>query len=145
MVSKLGGELIAAKQNSLLLMERGSGVHVSADIRNLRVIIIKTKSKAALGAGLGFLAGGSIGAFIGLGIGDTEQSGSGFRGTPFWGAAEYKAFIYGSLASVLGAIIGGVVVAGPAEKIIQIESKSDSEIKEILEDLRKIARVPDFQ
>jgi hypothetical protein len=55
------GELIAVKENSLLLMERNSGADVTVDVGDIRVITIVKKSKFLTGAGTGLLIGGGIG------------------------------------------------------------------------------------
>lgn len=54
------GELIAVKLNSLILRDRESGAGVSVDIRNIRVLKIKKKSKTLLGAGVGLIVGGAF-------------------------------------------------------------------------------------
>lgn len=142
---QIKGELIAVKQDSLLLKESESGADVSVSLRDTKFITINNKSHALEWGGVGFLLGGASGALIGNAMGDTEQSGSGFRGTFFWETAEFKALLIGFIGGVLGAIIGGLVISGQGERIIQVEGKSDTEIKKILEELRKKARVPDFQ
>jgi len=60
------GELIAVKENSLLLLGRESGVDVTVDIDNVKVITIVGKSKASGGAVLGLLIGAGVGAIVGL-------------------------------------------------------------------------------
>ena len=56
------GELIAVKESSLLLMEKGSGRDVTVDIGDIKVIQIEKKSKFLKGAGYGLLIGGGGGA-----------------------------------------------------------------------------------
>jgi len=47
------GELITVKENSILLLEQGSGADVTVDIEDIGVIEIVKKSKLLPGAGLG--------------------------------------------------------------------------------------------
>ena len=127
----VGGELIAVKENSLLLLERDSGADVTIDIKDIRVIKIIKKSKA----GVGLLAGGAIGAFFGYltKAPKTESEGLFFP----WNATGG-----GILGGLLGLVTGAV--AG-TDETIQIEAMPDSEIQKILEKLRKKARVTNFQ
>ncbi|MGB6865507.1 MAG: hypothetical protein WBE11_07415 [Candidatus Aminicenantaceae bacterium] len=53
------GELIAVKQNSLLLKEYESGGDITVDVEDIAVIKIVKKSKALLGAGIGLLISSS--------------------------------------------------------------------------------------
>jgi len=131
------GELIAVKKKSLLICEYATGRDLFVDIRDIKTITIGKKSKAMLGAGIGGLIGGGMGALVGAG----EKQGSlgifSKEDNMLIGAAVFGAF---------GALIGGGIgsIAG-IDKTIQIEGKSDSEIKKILGDLSKKARVSDFQ
>ena len=122
------GELIAIKENSLILLERDSGADVSIDIADIKAIRIVRKSKALIG----LLVGGAFGALLGR----VTYTG-GFIGSPGFSAGIGAAF---------GALLGTLTGAseGTDEKI-QIEGKSNSEIKEVLEKLRKKARVTNFQ
>jgi hypothetical protein len=141
------GELIAVKQNSLLLQARESGADVTVDIEDVRAINIVRKSKALFGAGLGLVIGASSGALIGHSIGDAKQSDSGWFDLDFfWDSAEFKALLCGVLAGILGAVIGGTVGANAGRnETIQIKGKTDLELKTILEKLRKIARIKNYQ
>lgn len=146
---QLRGELITVKQNSLLLKESESGVDVSSDIWDIETVIIEKKSKALLGVGVGFALGAATGTLIGYSMGDTDGAstslGAGML-TQLLGSAEFKAICTGLVGGILGAIIGGIIGSrSGTDERIQIEGKSDSEIKKILEDLRKKARVPNFQ
>ena len=110
------GELIAVKENSLLLMESESGADVSIDIVNIKVVKVVKKSKAWQGAGIGALLGIMYGAAT-----EKETGGD---------------FVLSGAA--IGALIG-------TDKTIKIEGKSDTEIKEALEKLRSKARIPNYQ
>ena len=129
---QITGELITVKENSILLMEKKSGADVSVQVQNIRKVIIVKKSKALLGLGLGFLVGFAIPVAYSVAEGSIE---SGM-------ALGAGAIIFGPIGAVLGGLLGE---ASGTDEQIQFEDKSDSEIKEILEKLRKKARVPDFQ
>ncbi len=136
------GELIAVRGNSLLLKESESGADVSVDITDIRIITIVKNSNLLSSVCFGLIIGAGFGALIGW---------SGTPGEPGWGDLFHydvtKNIIdFGIVFGLLGAVVGGITgAAGGKDKIIQIEGKSDSEIKKILEDLRKKARVPNFQ
>jgi len=141
------GELIAVKQNSLLLKESESGVDVSVEISEIKMIKIVKKSKALEQGGLGLLIG-AVGVaacsfflyfFTVLGmswewVGATEIF------------IEY-ALPYGLIGGgTIGALIGVMIGASAGkDEIIQIEGKPEAEIKKTMEELRKKARVPNFQ
>ena len=134
--NQVKGELIAVKQNSLLLKEHNSGADVTAAISEFKTITMVRKSKALKFGGMGLFIGGVGGAlFGGIAVGETEDVTAG-------GWAAIFGISAGILAATLGGIIGGIM---GIDKTIQIEGKSDSEINKILDDLRKKARVPGFQ
>jgi len=125
----LKGELIAVKQNSVLLLSP-EGADVSVDIKDIDIIKIAKKSKVLKGAGIGFLAGAGIGALLGGADPDTE------------GMALIWAGIFGAAGLLIGTIVGAAV---SPYKEIKIKGKSDPEINKILEKLRRQARVPNAQ
>jgi hypothetical protein len=135
---KVKGELITVKQNSLLLKESESGEDVTAGVDDIKMITIVKESKTLTGVGLGFLAGATVGAIIGYVV--DEAIG---KGDLIWGP-EHSALLGGAIGGLVGGISGGIIGANRS-KTIQIEGKSSMEIKGILEDLRKKARVPDFK
>ena len=106
---------------------------MSIDIADIKVIRVVKKSKALLGAGLGFL----IGAAVGAAVGGSLEAG--------WlhGGIEMSALI-GGLA--FGALGGFIVSSEGKDKTIQIEGMSDfHEFREALEYLRKNARILDYK
>jgi hypothetical protein len=106
---------------------------VSVDINDVNVIKIINKSRTVLGVSLGIVIGGAAGAL------------AGYEGSKvFWQFDNRKDWVSfgGAFGMVLGWMIGATL-SGP--KTIQFEGESDSEIKEILEKLRKKARVRNFQ
>ena len=134
------GELIAVKENSLLLLERDSGADVTVDIGEVSSIRILKKSKILSGAWKGLLIFGGAGALLGTYWSVTDE---GFRD-------EYGALFapiicigfFGGIGLLLGAIVGA---ASGIDETIQMQYKSDSEIQESLEKLRKKARVRNSQ
>ena len=132
------GELIAVKENSLLLKELGTGVDTSVDIAEIRTITIVKKSNLLSGVGSGLIIGVGFGALIGWSLTDANSWFFSKTGENILGA--------GIILGLLGAVIGGITGAlAGTDKTIQIEGKSDAEIKDILEDLRRKARIPNFQ
>jgi hypothetical protein len=129
------GELITVKQNSLLLLSP-EGADVSVLINDVVDIKIVKKSKALLGASIGLVAGATAGALYGA----IEQPLS--WGSPYYIVQEYY---FAAIGAGIGLLIGGLGGAALTEdEKIQVKGKSDSEIQEILEKLRKKARVPDY-
>ena len=131
------GELITVKKDSLLLLF-ARRMDVSVGIEEIKVITIVKKSKALLGAGLGFLIGGAAGALLGFASADDDPD-------PFW-TAEQIAGIAAISYGLVGLIIGGIAgLTSGIDKTIQIEGMSDSEIQEALDKLRKKARIRDYK
>ncbi len=129
------GELIAIKESSLVLLDTVTYRDVSVDVKSIKFISIVKKSKVLLGAGLGLVLGGSIGALYGT---STDTYDSDLRPLAF--------IVYGGGGAALGALIGGLLGASAGkDEIIQIEGKSGSEISNALERLRKKARIPDYR
>ena len=135
--TQVRGELIAVKENSLLLMDRDTSILMSIDIGDIRVIEAVKKSKLWKGAGLGFLAGAATGALYGR------------INQPLYISSKYyyvQEYYFGAIGALACGIIGGLIGASVGKEVtIQIEGKSDSEIQEILENLRKKARVKNAQ
>jgi hypothetical protein len=123
--TQVRGELIAVKENSLLLMDRYSGVDMSVAINHIRVVKILKKGKLLPSLGLGFITAGVTSKVLGDTMGNLEGAGYILLST----------FIAGTVISY--SLIG--------DKTIQIEGKSDSEIQEILSKLRKKARIRNYQ
>ena len=141
------GELIAVKENSLLLLDRDSGADVTVDVGDINVITHVRKSKLFQGAGMGLLFGGGIGAAGGFLTVIFSEYDDFFIQFPLFGGEKEKsifetAIIFGAIMGGIGALIGGIAgAAAGTDKTIQIEGKSDSEIQEILKKLRKKARI----
>jgi hypothetical protein len=127
------GELIAVKGNSLILLSN-SGVDVSVDIKEIRAIQMKKKTSALAGMILGgFIVGNVVAAATKNGTGAIIRFPT--RGAKF----SVVGLVAGSL---IGGIVGGSM---KTYETIQIEGRSDSEVRWILETLRSKARYPDYK
>jgi hypothetical protein len=136
--TQVKGELIAVKQNSLLLIERNSGADETVNIRKISIIRIVKKSKTLAGCITGLFLGAAVGYAIGYPQGD--EGGFVIISKPL--AGGIGAAIGGASCALIGIGIGAAV---GADKTIQLIGKSDSEIQEILEELRKKARIRSIQ
>jgi hypothetical protein len=130
---ELQGELIAVKKDSLLLMGYVTAVDVTINIDDIKVIKIRKKS----GFEKGFLGGGLAGAAVGIIIYAAAGEDQNFIGYVL------IAGIFGATGGLLGGLIGAA--AGSGGKTYQIEGRDSATIEVYLEELRKRARVPDFQ
>ncbi len=145
------GELIAVKENSLLLLDSESGADVSVDIREIKLIEIVKKSKSLAWGGIGLISGAVIGSLIGYVEGDDPPGYGTWWGHRVWMdlsimTAKDKALGYGFYIGLSGAILGGIIGAlEGSDKIVQIEGKSETEIRKALYKLRKKARIRNFQ
>jgi len=133
------GELIAVKEKSLLLLDAETGADVSIEIGDVKVIIIKKKSKALktlVGAGIGILFCGVGGALIGDNYEKTHYK-------QYWGIGKT---VGGIIGAALGFLIGGTVgsVIGKDETI-RIEEMPQETVNFQIEELRKKARIPNYQ
>ena len=133
---KTEGELITVKPKSFLLLDT-EGKDVSIDIADIKVIRIVKKSKVWTGAGLGFLiCGGGIAMYNHLFFKeDHEQD-----------LKHIFTALLGLIGGAAGALLGGFIGASAGkDKTIQIEGRSDLEIRETLKKLRKKARIRDYK
>lgn len=139
--TQIRGELIAVKQNSLLLLDAVSGADVQANIEDINAVTIIKRSKAGKGALMGFLAGSGIGVISVLSAGGNHEEDvwAGFFSDIFK-ALAVALFI--TAGTVIGLIIGA---AAGKDEIIRFEGKSPEQIKGILEKLRSKARIAHFQ
>jgi hypothetical protein len=137
------GELIVVKkkENSLSLYNEDIG-EIVIGVMDVKTILIFKKTKAKVGAIIGFLTFGAISVPLALGY---EKD---YAKLP-----NYKRWVsdgmYYSVLSLfwMGGVLIGYGIGASLEdfEIIQCEGKSDAEINEIMENLRKKARVPEFQ
>lgn len=141
------GEIIAVKKNTLLLKDYTSGVDVSVEVKDVKVITIERESKAWAGARIGILIGIVSGALIIAGEAARKKPDDGW----LTGMNSKEFNVIGTvlilgLGGLGGAIIGGIAggLAG-TDTTFQFEGKSDAQIQEILEKLRKKARIKNIQ
>lgn len=121
--TQISGELIAVKNYSLLLLEKESGIDKTVDIMEISVITIVKKSRALWY----FIAGAGLGVLI-----DQTNNNPSGRGKVAYGVGS------GLIAGLVGLIVA-------MDRSFRTEGKSDSEIREILEQLRKKARIKNAQ
>jgi hypothetical protein len=128
------GELIAVKQNSILLLGSSSGADVSVDVPDIKTIRILKKSRARAGLGYGFLIGGAAGAGLGPAIGKN-----------WWVSATDKILIGVGIFGLAGGLVG-LLVGGSTgiEQTIYIEGKNEPEVQSALSALKSKARIPDY-
>jgi len=132
--NQIKGELIAVKQDSLLLSD-AEGKDTSVDITDIRVIWIK-KSKTGKGVLYGALWGASISAAA---VGFVSLTFSAGFELSVWTAAVGG-------AAAIGAFLGAAIGIGAGTDItIQLEGMTNSEIQETLDKLRKRARIRDYK
>jgi hypothetical protein len=124
----VSGELIAVKPDSLLLLDPAKKDE-SVDLVGIRSIRIVRKSKALLGMGCGFLAGVVVTAIYAKT--QPEESMAGLSAL---------LFVPGGLG--IGLLAG--TLAGK-DKTIQLEGKSESEVRQALAYLRGKARIRDYK
>jgi len=147
----VGGELIAVKESTLILMVSKSGMDVSVDIKDIRIIKIIKKSKALITATGGLFFGMFFGLLATRDCGESMFSGvcmaAGIGGLAVFG-------------TLIGAIIGGHTGTDETieiEKLIEKyqgeavivkgerRSRAKAELDKILEKLRSKARVENYQ
>ncbi|MFB0564675.1 MAG: hypothetical protein ACETWK_03250 [Candidatus Aminicenantaceae bacterium] len=129
---QIKGELIAVKENSLLLLDSESGADVTVNINEIYFIRIVKKKKAWK---YSLVAGGGVGLIeVIASIGEVH----GFFSTfidPF-----IESFIF------IGLPVAGIVaIIEGRDKTIRIKGRPDTDVKEALEELRKKARIPNYQ
>jgi hypothetical protein len=126
------GELIAVKPDSLLLLNP-AGTDDSVDLVGINIIRIVYKSKAGRGLVIGGLAGALIINVAAFADPLTEPNLTGV-------------IVLGALGAIPGALVG--LAAGSLagkDKTIQLEGKSESEVRKALAYLRGKARIRDFK
>jgi len=129
---KIKGELIAVKEDSLLLLESESGADVSVNIKDIAEIRTVNKASVTTGAVFGILIGGVIGVFWPIGTSvasDGEESGI------------MAGILIGSGVALISVLIGHM--AGSKRYVFSV--MTDQEIQEALDYLRKKARVRDYK
>ena len=122
-------------QKSLLIKDSESGTDVIVDIGDIKIIKIEKRSSVLKGVGYGFGAGLLLGGAIGAAWWKSDMDISG----------EAVVAVSAGFVGVAGALIGGIFGAiGGKDKTIIFEGKSEVEIKKIVANLRRDARVQDY-
>jgi hypothetical protein len=133
------GELIGVKNSSLVLYH--SDINFTVDIKELKMIRVLKKSKAAQDALIGFVIGavaGGVGGAIYF-SGDSNDEWTNF----FKILLTMLASAGGGGAGLLTGLVVGSIQG--IDETIQIEGRSDDEIDLILQKLRRMARVPEYR
>ena len=127
---QIRGELIAVKEDILLLLDSETGADVSNNVNDIKVIKILERSKIWEGAKIG----GAIGVLGGVIIYLTSQE---------WLRYIY---IYGAIGfGLIGVVLGGGIGAFLSVEKIKIEGMSPEGIEKVLQKLRKKARIQDYK
>ena len=139
---QIEGELITVKEDSLLILNKKYGIDESVGIEEIKTIRIANKSPNVLGV-VGFLSGLAIGAYQGVRI--SAKVG---EDDPELGklGAIYLGILLVLLFAGIGAALG--MLPGLLTRIkakFQVEGMTDSEIQDVLDKLRKKARVRDYK
>jgi hypothetical protein len=135
--TQVRGELIAIKENALLLLDRESGSDVTINIVDTKVITIE-KRQVLEWCVPGLLVGTFVGFFIGSSLEEENSQFNLFKGLPT---------LVGTITGVVIGLGTGLIIglSTKGAKKIRIEGRSDSEIQEILEKLRKKARIKNLR
>jgi len=130
----VAGELIAVRQNSLVLVSP-AGKDETVEISRISIIFIAKKSKAGKGFLTGFLVGGIAGGVLG------SQFNKGDEGY------EGRAILAGVLLfGALGGLIGlGIGAASGGVETIEFAGLSETQKSQVLKRLRGMARMPAAQ
>lgn len=133
----LKGELLAVKEDKLILMDSVSLGGISVSVQDVMSVTIVKKSKFFQGLGLGFLTGGGTGVLLGFLSGDDPP------GWFSWTAGQ-KALLGGLALGILGVPIGGIYGAakGVDEKVY-LDEKSPEQVKLVMLKLSSKSRFPD--
>jgi hypothetical protein len=128
---KINGELIAVKQNGILLLETSPRIGEDIDISNIKYIKTKKNLTTPFGTIVLLLVGTAAGTSIGYHAGWQTSQG---------------AFIGGGIGLFVGGVFGsGIDSIIKKSETFDIEGKSQEQIKVFLENLRTQARFPDYQ
>ena len=127
---QVAGELLAVKQDSLLLLSP-VGKDESVDIADIKTIEIVRKHTAGSGFLIGFLAGGIAGGVLGS---QWNKGDPGYKGR----AILPGVLLFGALGGLAGLGIGAVA---RADKMIELERMPDPAVKKTLAGLRMKARM----
>jgi len=126
----VAGELIAVKQNALVLISP-SGKDESVEISRISTITIAKRSKAGNGFLIGLLVGGIGGGVLGS---QWNKGDEGYEGK----AILPGVLVVGGLCGLIGLGIGA---AAGSDKTIEFAGLSEAEARKVLDRLRGMARM----
>jgi len=131
---EIKGELIAVKEDSLLILDSVSGSDRSISIEVIKRITIKSRTGGAVLAGL------AVGSMLGVLIaGQTQSESGGFGGPDLSGASRALSVL---LCGIAGGFLGYVAAS---DENIWLFAKTDTEKEAIMEKLKTKARIQNFQ
>ncbi|MBA7603667.1 hypothetical protein ES703_10782 [subsurface metagenome] len=132
---KVKGELIAVKEDSLLLLESESGADVSVNVKD--IIEIRTVKKSSVKTGFisGLIIGVIGGALWVVGTLAVEAASDG----------EKTGLGNGLLVAGGATLVGGAIGQMAGSRRYVFATMTDSEIQETLDKLRKKARIRDYK
>ncbi len=139
--SAVYGELIAVRQNSLVLVSP-TGKDETVEFDKVTTITIVKKSKAGSGLLIGLLVGSIVGGVWGL---------SGSKGVTSNDEPMFDSPAEGLFAGILlfGTVSGlaglGIGAAAGKDKTIRMEGLTETEKSQVLKSLRSMARIPGAQ
>lgn len=142
------GELITVKPDSLLILDKYTGMDTSVELENIREVLIVKKSKFLKGAGLGLLIGSAGGGLLGYALGDDPDPSppEDFFSFSFSFSAEEKALGLGIFFGLISMIAGGFAGAGAGtDQPIMLYDSSRLLLELNLEKLRRQSRIPDYR
>ena len=137
---KVLGELIAVKEDSLVLLDAETDYDVTIPLRDVKTITLRKKSWMFELGVLGALSGAAAQGIIQKT--DRRTHGSIAADDDIATHGQTSFLTWAAIAGGAGALIGAVF---GVDKKFQMEGKSDAEINEVLETLRKKARVRDYR
>ncbi|MFP4081594.1 MAG: hypothetical protein ACLFVG_02435 [Candidatus Aminicenantes bacterium] len=139
----LSGELIAVKQDVLLVLESGTGQDISVRIQDIGLVTVKDRPNILARAGLGLLIGAGTGALMGFVYGSDQPNGEGEESDRIQRTASEKALNLGLFFGLIGTLGGGIAGAFEgSDEVIYMEGRSSEEIEQALIKLRAKARIP---
>lgn len=130
-MSQVGGELVAVKPDSLLVLSY-VGKDESLRLADIESVTMKGKSKGGTGFGVGFLVGGIAGGVMAAKLIKDHRT-----EMPTF-TAIVMPLLTGSLAGLIGLGVGS---ATRSKGTIQIAGISEEELARVLTDLRRRARL----
>jgi hypothetical protein len=127
--SRLSGELIAVKRDSLLLLNN-VGKDESIDLAGIKSVRIVRRSRAGLFAGIGGAAGAAVGAAVGIykGGGDDESGPASIRG----------GLVYGALGALAGLLAGSMV---NSDTLFTVAGKTPEAVAGFWDELQAYSRM----